>query len=279
MKITFTKMEGCGNDYIYIEDFSRQIRNCSEITKELSDRHFGVGGDGVIFIQPSDCADAKMSMFNEDGSEGKMCGNGIRCVAKYLFDHHIVDKRTILIETLSGIKKVDLVLVGNDVVGASVDMGKAELSPSSIPVTLEGKQVVDRPVSFGGQLYNITCVSMGNPHCILFTDDLNDLDIQSIGSMIEKSLLFPERTNVEFVRVIDQNHIQMRVWERGAGETLACGTGACASVVAAVENGFCKKAKMIQVSLKGGDLQIMYTDEGVTMQGPAKTVFEGSVTV
>ena len=272
-------MEGCGNDYIYIEDFSHQIRNCSEITKELSDRHFGVGGDGVIFIQPSDCADAKMSMFNEDGSEGKMCGNGIRCVAKYLFDHRIVDKRTILIETLSGIKKVDLVLVGNDVVGASVDMGKAELSPSSIPVTLEGKQVVDRPVSFGGQLYNITCVSMGNPHCILFTDDLNDLDIQSIGSMIENSPLFPERTNVEFVRVIDQNHIQMRVWERGAGETLACGTGACASVVAAVENGFCKKAKMIQVSLKGGDLQIMYTDEGVTMQGPAKTVFEGSVTI
>lgn len=279
MKIEFTKMEGCGNDYIYVEDFSKNFDHCPEIVKTLSDRHFGIGGDGVIFIQASDCADAKMSMYNEDGSEGKMCGNGIRCVAKYLFDHHYVENHTITIETLSGIKKVDLVFVGNKVVGASVDMGTAELKPDLIPVQLEGKQVVDRPVVFDNTMYNITCVSMGNPHCIIFSDDLNQLDLESIGPSIEHSPLFPERTNVEFVHIIDENHIQMRVWERGAGETLACGTGACASVVAAVENGFCKKGKMIQVSLKGGDLQIMYTDEGVIMQGPANTVFEGSVSI
>ena len=279
MKIKFTKMEGCGNDYIYIEDFSHQINNHSDLTKKLADRHFGVGGDGVIYIQESNCADAKMSMYNEDGSEGLMCGNGIRCVAKYLYDRHIVNSHSILIETLSGIKKVDLIFVGDDVVGASVNMGKAELAPSLIPVKLEGKQVVDRPVAFEGQLMNITCVNMGNPHCIIFSEDLKNLDIQACGSLVEHSTLFPDRTNVEFVRMIDACHLQMRVWERGAGETLACGTGACASVVASVENGYCKKGDWIQVSLKGGDLQIKYTDEYVLMQGPAKTAFEGFVEI
>lgn len=277
--IRFTKMEGCGNDYIYIEDLDQKFRDGSELSSVLSDRHFGVGGDGVIFIHPSDCADAKMTMYNEDGSEGKMCGNGIRCVAKYLHDHGIVDSHTMSIETLSGIKKVDLVFVGDEVVGASVDMGEANLTPKSIPALLEGKQIIDRPVKIGDRIYNITCVSMGNPHCIVFVDDVNEIDIDSIGPQFEFSPLFPERINTEFVHVIDDTHLQMRVWERGAGETLACGTGACASVVAACENGFCHRNKTIQVSIKGGDLQIQYSNNHVFMQGPAKTVFDGTINV
>lgn len=279
MKISFTKMEGCGNDYIYIEDFSNQFKNPSKIAKELSNRHFGIGGDGVIFIRNSSVADACMVMFNEDGSEGKMCGNGIRCVAKYLHDHHIVDSHTMTIDTLSGLKKIDLVVVGDEVVGAAVDMGKAEMDPKLIPAKLEGKQVVDRPVSFNNEILNITCVSMGNPHCVIFVENTEEVDIEHFGPMIENSPIFPERTNVEFVQIIDEKHLKMRVWERGAGETLACGTGACASVVAAAENGFCSKRDPVQVSLKGGDLLIRYSEDSVLMQGPARMVYSGTVEI
>lgn len=277
MKIEFTKMEGCGNDYIYVEELHQHFDNHEEIAKKLSDRHFGIGGDGVIFIQSSEIADARMSMYNEDGSIGKMCGNGIRCVAKYLYDNNIVRSHTMTIETLSGVKKINLVFVGDEVVGASVDMGEAILDPKSIPALLEGRQIVDRPVAFNDKLLNITCVSMGNPHCIIFVDNVKDIELNLLGPMIENSSIFPERTNVEFVHVVDEEHLQMRVWERGAGETLACGTGACASVVAAVENGFCKKNRTISVSVKGGDLSIKYIDNHVLMQGPARKVFTGIV--
>ena len=277
MKIEFTKMEGCGNDYIYVEELHQHFDNHEEIAKKLSDRHFGIGGDGVIFIQSSQIADARMSMYNEDGSIGKMCGNGIRCVAKYLYDNNIVRSHTMTIETLSGVKKINLVFVGDEVVGASVDMGEAILDPKSIPALLEGRQIVDRPVAFNDKLLNITCVSMGNPHCIIFVDNVKDIELNLLGPMIENSSIFPERTNVEFVHVVDEEHLQMRVWERGAGETLACGTGACASVVAAVENGFCKKNRTISVSVKGGDLSIKYIDNHVLMQGPARKVFTGIV--
>ena len=277
MKIEFTKMEGCGNDYIYVEELHQHFDNHEEIAKKLSDRHFGIGGDGVIFIQSSEIADASMSMYNEDGSIGKMCGNGIRCVAKYLYDNNIVRSHTMTIETLSGVKKINLVFVGDEVVGASVDMGEAILDPKSIPALLEGRQIVDRPVAFNDKLLNITCVSMGNPHCIIFVDNVKDIELNHLGPMIENSSIFPERTNVEFVHVVDEEHLQMRVWERGAGETLACGTGACASVVAAVENGFCKKNRTISVSVKGGDLSIKYIDNHVLMQGPARKVFTGIV--
>ncbi len=277
MKIEFTKMEGCGNDYIYVEELHQHFDNHEEIAKKLSDRHFGIGGDGVIFIQSSEIADARMSMYNEDGSIGKMCGNGIRCVAKYLYDNNIVRSHTMTIETLSGVKKINLVFVGDEVVGASVDMGEAILDPKSIPALLEGRQIVDRPVAFNDKLLNITCVSMGNPHCIIFVDNVKDIELNLLGPMIENSSIFPERTNVEFVHVVDEEHLQMRVWERGAGETLACGTGACASVVAAVENGFCKKDRTISVSVKGGDLSIKYIDNHVLMQGPARKVFTGIV--
>lgn len=277
MKIEFTKMEGCGNDYIYVEELHQHFDNHEEIAKKLSDRHFGIGGDGVIFIQSSEIADARMSMYNEDGSVGKMCGNGIRCVAKYLYDNNIVRSHTMTIETLSGVKRINLVFVGDEVVGASVDMGEAILDPKSIPALLEGRQIVDRPVAFNDKLLNITCVSMGNPHCIIFVDNVKDIELNHLGPMIENSSIFPERTNVEFVHVVDEEHLQMRVWERGAGETLACGTGACASVVAAVENGFCKKNRTISVSVKGGDLSIKYIDNHVLMQGSARKVFTGIV--
>lgn len=279
MKICFTKMEGCGNDYIYISTFDQNIDNYSLLAKKLSDRHFGIGGDGVIYIAPSSVADAKMIMFNEDGSEGKMCGNGIRCVAKYLYDNKIVNKNTICIETASGLKTVELVLRGTTVIGASVNMGEASIDPKSIPTTLEGKQVIDRPVEFNDSIIHITCVNVGNPHCVIFIDDIENFPVKKTGWMIENSPLFPERTNVEFVHIIDDKHIQMRVWERGAGETLACGTGACASVVAAVLNGYCSKNTPVCVSLLGGDLTITYTDEYIYLEGPAKSVFSGEINV
>lgn len=278
-ELRFTKMHGCGNDYIYISTFDQAITDYAELTKKLSDRRFGIGGDGVIFVCPSDIADAKMRMFNEDGSEGRMCGNGIRCVAKFLYDEGIARKEVLRIDTLSGVKEVRLHFDGDAVTGATVNMGKAILDPSQLPALLEGSTVIDRPVEIGGETHRITCVSMGNPHCVLFVEDPAALPLESIGPVFEHAPLFPERINTEFVRVIDRTHLQMRVWERGSGETLACGTGACATVVAAVENGFCPKGEPITVSLRGGDLQITYTDEHVMMQGPATTVFHGTCLV
>lgn len=279
MKYKFTKMQGCGNDYIYFNCFDQNINNPEGLSVRLSDRHFGIGGDGVILVCPSDVADAKMRMFNLDGSEGKMCGNGIRCVGKFLYDHNIVDqnKETVTVETLSGIKTLKVYKQDNEVKRLRVDMGKAELNSAKIPVAIDKEKVVNEPVIIDGQQFNITCVSMGNPHCVVFINDVEGLDIEKIGPKFEHDKLFPERVNTEFVRVINENTIKMRVWERGSGETWACGTGACAVAVAAVENGFCKKGEDITVQLKGGDLVINYTDDTVYMTGAAERVFEGTV--
>ncbi|MDD6204482.1 MAG: carbamoyl-phosphate synthase large subunit [Firmicutes bacterium] len=279
MKLKFTKMQGCGNDYIYFNCFDQKINNPEGLSVRLSDRHFGIGGDGVVLICPSEVADAKMRMFNLDGSEGKMCGNASRCVGKYLFDNGIVDKDEMTLETLSGIKKIKVFLQNNEVTSARVDMGRAELRPELIPVNIKGDSVINRSEVIGGNEYNITCVSMGNPHCVVFMKNVDNLDIEKIGPVFENCELFPERVNTEFVKVIDDHTLKMRVWERGSGETWACGTGACAAVVAAVENGYCKKGQEICVQLLGGNLSIVYTDEAVLMTGNAVTVFEGTVIV
>ena len=280
--LRFVKMQGCGNDYIYFDCFEQTIEEPEALAVKLSDRHFGIGGDGIILVCPSKVADAKMKMYNLDGSEGKMCGNGIRCVGKFLYDHGMVDineKDEITIETLSGIKKLKAYTSGGKVNRLRVDMGKAILEPKEIPVLLDGDKVVDRPVEIAGKNYNITCVSMGNPHCVVFMDDIDNLDIETVGPEFENDKLFPERVNTEFVTVLDDHTIKMRVWERGSGETWACGTGACAVAVAACENGFCKKGEDIKIKLKGGDLIINYTDETVYMTGNAEKVFEGEVEV
>ena len=281
-KLKFTKMQGIGNDYIYFSTFDQEINNPEALAVRLSEQHFGIGGDGVILVCPSKVADAQMKMYNRDGSEGKMCGNGIRCVGKFLYDHHMLDireKDEFTIETLSGIKTLKAFTSDGVVTRLRVDMGKAILNPAEIPVALDGDKVVNRAVTIGGREYNITCVSMGNPHCVVFTDGVDYMDIESIGTEFETNELFPERVNTEFVTVLDEHTIKMRVWERGSGETWACGTGACAVAVAACENGFCKKGEDIKVKLKGGDLIINYTDDTVYMTGNAETVFEGEVEI
>ena len=279
MGLKFTKMHGCGNDYIYFNCFETPVEDPEELSVRISDRHFGVGGDGIVLICPSDKADAKMRMFNIDGSEGKMCGNAIRCVGKYLYDNGIKRCNPLTIDTLSGIKTLNL-NIGADgkVDSVRVDMGKAILKPEEIPVKLDGETAVARPVTIEGKEYKITCVSMGNPHCVVFTDtDVSELPLEQSGPKFEFDSLFPERVNTEFINVIDKNTLKMRVWERGSGETLACGTGACASVVAACLNGFCEKDTDITVRLVGGELVIRYTDEAVTMTGPATVAFTGEL--
>ncbi len=280
-KVRFTKMQGCGNDYIYFNCFDQRIDNPEGLALALSDRHFGIGGDGVILIQRSDVADGKMRMFNLDGSEGKMCGNGIRCVARFMRDNGLVDKDEFDIETLSGIMHVKLLRHYGEVNGATVNMGAAILDPAQIPVTLEADEngrVVDRKVNIGGKDYNITCVSMGNPHCVTFmTGNLDAIDLEDIGPKFENDAIFPERVNAEFIKVIDDHTLKMRVWERGSGETWACGTGACAAAVAAVLNGYCTKDTEITVKLKGGDLKIRVTDEAIFLTGDAITVFSGDI--
>ncbi len=279
MTYSFTKMQGCGNDYIYIDCFSTAVADPGGLSKRLSKPHFGIGADGVILIEPSNVADAKMRIFNADGSEGKMCGNGVRCVGKYLYESGHVSRREVSVETLSGIKTLKLALEGGLVQSVTVDMGPALLDPLAIPVRLDGDAVIGRPVQVGSQLYEITCVSMGNPHCVIFCDDPDALDISAIAADFAASGLFPEGVNIEFVRWKAGNRLQMRVFERGSGETLACGTGACASAVAALRRGFCDPAKPVEVQLKGGTLLIEEKDGRVWMTGPAETVFTGEVTV
>lgn len=280
----FTKMHGCGNDYIYVYTATEQVRNEDKpsLAVKLSDRHKGVGSDGLIFINPTDKADFEMEMYNSDGSKSAMCGNGIRCVGKYVYDHKLTDKTTVEILTGAGVKRLELKTEGDKAVGATVNMGEPILSPAKIPAVIEGhddkEPIVSVPVEMNGNKYNITCVSVGNPHCVIFMDeDIRELDISTIGPLIEHSVIFPERVNVEFINVHDRNHISMRVWERGAGETLACGTGACASVTAGVLGGYTDRN--VKVSLLGGELDIEWNeaDDCIYMTGAAETVFEGEI--
>ncbi len=277
--LEFTKMHGCGNDYIYIDCFEQEVKDPEKLAPLLSDRHFGIGGDGVVLICRSRVADAKMRMFNTDGSEGKMCGNAIRCVAKYLYDNDICRKTEIKLETLSGIKTLQVYTENGFVTSVKVDMGKAELDPSKIPVALPGDRIINAPLTKKSKTYDITCVSMGNPHAVVFCDDVESLNLAELGPCFENHEIFPERVNTEFIQVIDKNTIKMRVWERGSGETLACGTGACAAVVASVLNGYCDKGRDIRVLLRGGVLTINYTDERVLMTGGCVKVFEGVIEV
>ncbi len=282
MKIDFTKMHGIGNDYVYIQTFDQNIEDFSSLAITLSDRHTGIGGDGVIYVCPSEVADARMAMYNLDGSEGAMCGNGVRCVGKFLYDHNMVDtnRQEITVETKSGIKTLRVFKnESGEVVELLVDMGKAELTASNIPVVADTEKVINAPLEIEGEVWNITCVSMGNPHCVTFVPDVEDLPLSVIGPKFENNKIFPDRVNTEFIRVIDEKTLRMRVWERGSGETNACGTGACAAVVAACENGHCKKGEQIEVILNGGSLFITYTDDRVMMRGGATKVFTGQVEV
>ena len=274
----FTKMHGAGNDYIYINCFEEDIvpEEMIDDIIAMSDRHKGIGSDGVIFIMPSKVADARMRMFNVDGSEGKMCGNGIRCVGKYVYEHGISHNNPLQIETASGIKILNLEVVQGKVETVTVDMGNPILDPKSIPVDLDVEKVINYPLVVNNQEYLITCVSMGNPHCVIFTEGIDYLDLESIGPLFENNPIFPERTNAEFIEIIDDKTMKMRVWERGSGETLACGTGASASVVAAIYNNIFTRNQEIEVILKGGELYITLTsDNHVFMRGSAIEVFTG----
>lgn len=275
----FTKMQGIGNDYIYVNCFEEQVVNPEQLSVRLSDRRFGIGGDGLILIMPSQIADFKMRIFNADGSEAMMCGNGTRCIGKYVYEHGLTNKPHITLETNSGIKYLELHCTGDQVTSVTVDMGKAILTPREIPVESDSQEpFVAKPVQVGDRLERLTCVSVGNPHAIVFCDRVEDLDLEKLGPLFEHHAIFPDRVNTEFVRVIDDHTLQMRVWERGSGETLACGTGACATTVAAVLNGYCPQGEPILVKLRGGDLTITYQADGtVMMTGPAEEVFQGEI--
>ena len=271
----FTKMQGIGNDYVYVNCLQETIENPSELAKKISDRHYGVGSDGLIMINPSDKADFEMEMYNADGSRGEMCGNGIRCVAKYVYDYGLTDKTSISVETLAGIKYLDLTVEDGKVVLVKVDMGKPMLRPEEVPVVSEKEEVIDEPITVDGQEYRMTCVSMGNPHAVIFMDDIEHLEIEKIGPKFEHHERFPNRVNTEFVKVLDRQTASMRVWERGSGETLACGTGACAVAVACILGGYTENK--VTVKLLGGDLLIEWYREQnkIYMTGPAEVVFDG----
>ena len=275
----FTKMHGIGNDYVYVNCFSETVENPEAVSKFVSDRHFGIGSDGLILIKPSENADFEMDMYNSDGSAGAMCGNGIRCVAKYVYDYGLTDKTSISVSTRSGIKYLDLTVEDGKVVQVKVDMGAPVLKALEIPVLFDKEQVVDEPISINGKSFRMTCVSMGNPHCVVPVEDVNDLKIEEIGPEFEHNDRFPDRVNTEFIRVIDRKTVQMRVWERGAGETWACGTGACAVAVACIINGWTEEE--VVVKLRGGDLKICWDKEKNTvyMTGPATVVFDGIIEI
>lgn len=271
----FTKMQGLGNDYVYVNCFKEKIENPSEMAVKVSNRHFGIGSDGLILIKPSEVADFEMEMYNADGSRGEMCGNGIRCVAKYVYDYGLTDKTSISVETLGGIKYLDLTVEHGKVTLVKVDMGTPILKPELIPIVAKGETVIDEPIRVGGKEYHMTGVSMGNPHDVVFMDDIKNLEIEKIGPLFENHERFPNRINTEFVNVIDRHTAQMRVWERGSGETLACGTGACAVAVACILNGLTENT--VTVKLLGGDLRIEWDREKNTvyMTGPAEVSFDG----
>ena len=278
-RIPFVKMHGCGNDYIYVDCMEKRVSAPESLAVQLSDRHFGIGGDGLVLIEPSEHADARMRMFNLDGSEGNMCGNAIRCVAKYLYDHGICPKKEIAIETKSGLRTVTVTTQDGVVVRAAVNMGRAIFAPDQIPVRSDLPEMIAQPLTVAGREYSVTCVSMGNPHCVVFCDAPELLDLPVIGPEFEYHPAFPEQVNTEFVQVIDDHTLRMRVWERGSGETMACGTGACATVAAAVKNGYCKPDTDVTVHLNGGDLVIRYTEDAVFMTGDAVLVFSGEIEV
>ena len=272
----FTKMQGIGNDYIYVDCFSVKVEDPSALAVRISDRHFGVGSDGLILIKPSDQADFEMEMYNADGSRGKMCGNGIRCVGKYVYDNGLTDQTRISIETLAGIKYLELFTDGGKVTHVRVDMGEPILTPALIPVLSEKKDLVrDEAICVAGREWRMTCVSMGNPHCVVPAPDVAELDLEKIGPQFEHLDIFPDKVNTEFIHVRDRQNIDMRVWERGSGETLACGTGACASVTACILNDWTDRS--VRVHLLGGELLIEWDRETnkVFMTGPAETVFQG----
>ena len=275
----FTKMQGLGNDYVYVNCFEEKIENPPAVARYVSDRHFGIGSDGLIMINPSEVADFEMEMYNADGSRGEMCGNGIRCVAKYVYDYGLTDKTQISVETLGGIKYLDLTVKDGKVVLVKVDMGKPELKSDLIPIISENEKVIDEPIEVDGQVYHMTGVSVGNPHTVIYVDDVKNLDLEKIGPKFENHERFPKRINTEFVHCIDRNTVEMRVWERGSGETLACGTGACAVAVASILNNLTDTR--VTVKLLGGDLQIEWDREKnhVFMTGLAKVVFDGVIDI
>lgn len=275
----FTKMHGLGNDYVYVNCFEEKIDNPPAVARFVSDRHFGIGSDGLIMINPSKTADFEMEMYNADGSRGEMCGNGIRCVAKYVYDYGLTDKTQISVETLGGIKCLDLTVEDGKVSLVKVDMGKPELEADLIPIISEREQVIDEPIEVDGKEYHMTGVSMGNPHAVIYVDDVKGLDMEKIGPKFENHERFPKRINTEFVHCIDRQTVEMRVWERGSGETLACGTGACAVAVSSILNNLTDT--QVTVKLLGGDLQIEWDREKdrVFMTGPATVVFDGVIDI
>ena len=274
----FSKMHGIGNDYIYVNCFEENVSEPEKVSVVLSDRHKGIGSDGLVLIMPSDKADFRMRIFNADGSEAMMCGNATRCIGKYVYDMHMTEKTDITLETNSGIKHLKLFTENGKVSLVQVDMGKAILVPEDIPVKSSLDRFISQPVEVCGKTWNITCVSMGNPHAVIFTEDIGSLDLEKIGPHFEEHELFPARVNTEFAEVIDSHTLSMRVWERGSGETFACGTGTCATVVAAVLNGICSYDEEVLVHLRGGDLRITYRSDGtVMMTGEAEYVFSGEV--
>jgi len=275
----FTKMQGLGNDYIYVNCLNQPIENPSAVAKFVSDRHFGIGSDGLVLILPSDISDFRMRMFNSDGSEAEMCGNAVRCVGKFVYDNSLTSKTTISVETLAGIKILEMGVENNQVVKVKVDMGEPILEPKNIPVKSDMERFISQPVTIDGKVYNVTCVSMGNPHAVTYDDSVADFPLEAVGSKMEVHDLYPRKINAEFVEVIDRATLKMRVWERGAGETLACGTGACAVLVSSVVNGLSERKATIK--LLGGDLTIEWNenDGHVYMTGPAVKVFDGTIDI
>lgn len=273
----FTKMHGCGNDYVYVNLFEEQIENPAKVSIAVSDRHFGIGSDGLITIGASEIADFRMRIYNADGSEAEMCGNGIRCVAKYVYDHKLTDKTEITVETGAGVKTLQLTVEDDKVTLVRVDMGEPILTPDEIPVVADGDRVVDEPIVVDGKTWHMTCVSMGNPHAVVFVDDVAHFELEKYGPLFENHVRFPKRTNTEFVQIISRNEAIMRVWERGSAETWACGTGTCATVMACILNGLTDND--VLVHLRGGDLRIVYDEKSnhVFMTGPATEVFEGEI--